>query len=42
MADWLDRGWWRGYRAGVERRFRRDEIVVWAREIELLEERQRS
>ena len=36
MADWLDRGWWRGYRAELERRFRQDEIVVRAREVELL------
>jgi hypothetical protein len=36
MADWLDRGWWRTYRAGLELRFRQDEIVVRAREVELL------
>jgi hypothetical protein len=36
MADWLDRGWWRGYRAGLESRFRQDVIVVRAREVELL------
>ena len=36
MADWLDRGWWRGYRAELERRFQQDEIVVRAREVELL------
>ena len=36
MADWLDRGWWRVYRAELERRFRQDEIVVRAREVELL------
>lgn len=36
MADWLDRGWWRGYRTDIERRFRQDEIVVRAREVELL------
>jgi hypothetical protein len=36
MADWLDRGWWRSYRSGLERRFRQDEIVVRAREVELL------
>ncbi|HEU0099766.1 MAG TPA: hypothetical protein VFQ67_13460 [Allosphingosinicella sp.] len=36
MADWLDRGWWRGYRTELERRFRQDEIVVRAREVELL------
>ena len=36
MADWLDRGWWRGYRSELERRFRQDEIVIRAREVELL------
>ena len=36
MADWLDRGWWRVYRSALERRFRQDEIVVRAREVELL------
>lgn len=36
MADWLDRGWWRVYRTELERRFRQDEIVVRAREVELL------
>ena len=36
MADWLDRGWWRDYRARLESRFRQDEIVVRAREVELL------
>jgi len=36
MADWLDRGWWSAYRAELERRFRQDEIVVRAAEVELL------
>lgn len=36
MADWLDRGWWRNYRTELERRFRKDEIAVRAREVELL------
>jgi len=36
MADWLDRGWWRGYRTELERRFRQDEVVVRAIEVELL------
>ena len=36
MADWLDRGWWRTYRGELEERFRQDEIVVRAREVELL------
>jgi hypothetical protein len=36
MADKLDRAWWRTYRAELERRFRQDEIVVRAREVERL------
>ena len=36
MADWLDRGWWRTYRTELESRFRQDEIVVRAREVDLL------
>lgn len=36
MADWLDRSWWRDYRSKLEERFRQDEIVVRAREVELL------
>lgn len=36
MADWLDRGWWSSYRTALERRFRQDEIVVRALEVELL------
>ena len=36
MADWLDRGWWRTYRAQLEERFRQETIVVRAREVELL------
>lgn len=36
MSDWLDRGWWRVYRTELERRFRQDEIVVRACEVELL------
>lgn len=36
MADELDRSWWRSYRADLERRFRQDEIVVRAREVERL------
>lgn len=36
IADWLDRSWWRDYRAQLEERFRQDEIVVRAREVELL------
>jgi hypothetical protein len=36
MADWLDRSWWRGYRTELERRFRQEEVVVRAAEVELL------
>jgi len=30
MTDTLDRDWWRGYRADLERRFRQEAIVVRA------------
>lgn len=30
MSDTLDRGWWKGYRAELERRFRQEAIVVRA------------
>ena len=36
MAPALDRDWWRGYRAELERRFRQDEIVVRAQAVERL------
>jgi len=36
MSDWIDRSWWRGYRAELEARFRQDEIVIRAREIDRL------
>lgn len=36
MAERLDRDWWSGYRAELEKRFRQDAIVVRAREVELL------
>ena len=36
MADELDRGWWRGFRAALERRFAQDELVVRAHEVERL------
>jgi hypothetical protein len=36
MADWIDRSWWRSYRARLEERFEQDEIVVRAREVERL------
>ena len=36
MADQLDRNWWRGLRAALERRFAQDEIVVRAHPVERL------
>ena len=36
MTDWIDRSWWRTYRAALERRFDQDEIVIRAREFERL------
>jgi hypothetical protein len=30
MAEALDRGWWKGYRAELERRFRQEAVVVRA------------
>ena len=36
MADWIDRSWWRSYRAKLEERFAQEEIVVRAREVERL------
>jgi len=36
MADWIDRSWWRSYRAKLEERFAQDEIVVRAQEVERL------
>jgi hypothetical protein len=36
MAEALDRAWWAEYRAALERRFRQDEIVVRARDVERL------
>lgn len=36
MDEHLDRDWWRSYRAGLERRFRQDEVVVRASELERL------
>lgn len=32
MTDALDRAWWRGFRAALERDFRQDEILVRATE----------
>lgn len=36
MADALDRGWWRDYRRRLEARFHQQEIIVRAREVDLL------
>jgi hypothetical protein len=36
MTDWIDRSWWRSYRAMLEQRFAQDEIVIRAREVERL------
>ena len=36
MADGLDRDWWRSFRAGLERRFRQEELVIRAHVVERL------
>ena len=36
MAETLDRDWWRNYRETLERRFRQDEVVIRATEVERL------
>ena len=36
MAEELDRAWWADYRRALEERFRQDEIVIRATEIERL------
>ena len=36
MTDALDEGWWRAYRAKLERRFRQDVVVIRAQETRLL------
>ena len=36
MAEELDRSWWQQYRRGLEARFRQEQVVVRAQEIELL------
>ncbi len=36
MADGLDRAWWSGYRADLEGRFRQEEILMRASEVERL------
>lgn len=36
MASRLDHGWWAGYRAQLEQRFRQDEVLVRAMRVERL------
>ena len=36
MADWIDRSWWRDYRAELESRFAQQEIVIRSSEIDRL------
>ena len=36
MAEELDPAWWAEYRAGLERRFRQEELVVRAQEVRRL------
>jgi hypothetical protein len=36
MVKELDAGWWRDYRAALEREFRQDEIVIRAQEVRVL------
>jgi hypothetical protein len=36
MAEMLDRQWWRAYRETLEQRFRQDEVVIRASEVERL------
>jgi hypothetical protein len=36
MVDSLDRPWWRRYRHSLEQRFRQEQVVVRAQQIELL------
>lgn len=36
MAEELDRAWWKDYRRALETRFRQDEVVIRATEIERL------
>lgn len=36
MVDSLDHAWWRDYRAGLERRFEQEELVVRAQSFERL------
>jgi hypothetical protein len=36
MSEDLDEEWWRGYRRGLEKRFRQEQVIVRAQEIRLL------
>jgi hypothetical protein len=36
MTDWIERSWWTAYRKDLERRFRKDEIVVRVQKVERL------
>lgn len=36
MVETLDRNWWNGYRAALERQFRQDQILIRASDIEVL------
>lgn len=36
MADHVDHGWWKNYRAELERRFEQDEVLVRATAVERL------
>jgi hypothetical protein len=36
MADDLDRAWWRTYRAGLEERFRQEQVLIRAQAVEAL------
>ena len=33
LADELDRSWWSGYREQLQKKFRQDEILIWASDI---------
>jgi hypothetical protein len=36
MAEELDEGWWRKYRARLERRFKQEKVIVRAAEVRVL------
>jgi hypothetical protein len=36
MTEKLDRRWWKNYRAGLEKDFRQDRIIVRASKMDLL------